>query len=736
MKNFHQRYPAIKRGIAGKFIVGILIFSSLITLSATSLQLYLDYSYDINSIEESLDQIETSHLEGIIHNIWVSNQRQLQTQLEGILRLPDMQYIEIRENKDLLIASGAKDGDNTLSRDFPLFYMYRGQRVSLGILHVVASLDGVYSRLWDKALVILASQAVKTFLVSTFIFILFYLLIGRHLLTLARYAEHFHPDAPSEPFALERRKSDPPDELDQVVTSMNLMRSSLNRHLSDLKESEARFRDISKSMADWIWEVDAEGHYTYTSGKVKSILGYSVEEMLGKTPFYFMPADEARRVAAVFADIAANQQVIRDLENWNLTKDGRRVCLLTNGIPLLGSKGELLGYRGVDRDITKRKRVEEVLKESEKWFRTTLASVGDAVITTDVAGNVSFLNPTARSLTGFDFKQAKGRPLSDVFNIVNERTRDAVENSVEKVLRENKIVELPNYSVLISKEGIEYPIADSGAPIVDDQGNVLGVVLVFRDMTEQRNLEVSMRQQQKLESIGTLASGVAHEINNPINIIMNYSEILLENAEGGSELEEISGQIISESGRIADIVRNLLHFARQEKESHSPARIKDIVDSTLSIISKVIKKDQILIQVDVAEDLPKIKCRSQQIMQVLMNLLTNARDALNERYPEFDENKIMSVSSRLLGRGSRIWIRTTVEDKGAGISPKVAERIMDPFFTTKGRDKGTGLGLSVSHGIVKDHHGELNFESEKGRFTRFHMDLPVDNGWSTNNGND
>jgi two-component system, sensor histidine kinase PdtaS len=237
MNSIHPRRLPLGRGIARKFIVGILLFSSLITLTATGLQLYLDYSYDINSLEQGFDQIETSRRKSIIHSIWVSNQRQLRIQLEGILELPNVQWVAIRESEGSSFSLGIRESNSAISREYPLYYTYRGKRISLGSLHVVASLDGIYSRLWDKALVILVSQTIKTFLVSGFIFFLFYLLIGRHLLTLVGFANKFDPNALPEPIVFDRRKPDPPDELDQVVTSMNQMQSRLSTYLLELTES-------------------------------------------------------------------------------------------------------------------------------------------------------------------------------------------------------------------------------------------------------------------------------------------------------------------------------------------------------------------------------------------------------------------------------------------------------------------------------------------------------------------
>jgi len=267
-------------------------------------------------------------------------------------------------------------------------------------------------------------------------------------------------------------------------------------------------------------------------------------------------------------------------------------------------------------------------------------------------------------------------------------------------------------------------------PMLDKTGKVEGIVLNSRDITETQKIEEQLIQSQKMESIGTLAGGVAHEINNPINGIMNYAQLILDGHDDDSTAVEYAQEILRETQRIAKIVRNLLTFARHEKQSHSPAYLSDIVSSVLSLLQTLMRHDQIDLHVEIPDDLPKIKCRSQQIQQVLMNLMTNARDALNERYPGYSKEKKLRVYAEMIGREGRRFIRTTVEDSGNGIPVDTLDRIFDPFFTTKPKETGTGLGLSISYGIVRDHGGELSVETYPGRYTRFHMDLPVDNGWT------
>ncbi len=209
---------------------------------------------------------------------------------------------------------------------------------------------------------------------------------------------------------------------------------------------------------------------------------------------------------------------------------------------------------------------------------------------------------------------------------------------------------------------------------------------------------------------------------------MLYAERLLEETKTGSQTEEIASEIITESKRIAEIVENLLSFSRQDKELHSRTSLEKIIRSTISLTNKLIMRDQVSMKLEVPADLPPINCRSQQIMQVLMNLIINARDSLNDRYEKWDANKLITISCKVFSNNERPWIRTTVMDYGAGIPTGIQNRIFDPFFTTKERHKGTGLGLSVSYGIVKEHEGELTFECKENEYTRFHMDLPIGDG--------
>jgi PAS domain S-box-containing protein len=267
----------------------------------------------------------------------------------------------------------------------------------------------------------------------------------------------------------------------------------------------------------------------------------------------------------------------------------------------------------------------------------------------------------------------------------------------------------------------------------DDRGAPVRMVGVVKDVTEQRRIareardrEAQSRHQERLAALGTLAGGVAHEINNPVNGIMNYAEIIGDGLPEDSPLKTYTAEILNETRRVTDIVKHLLSFARQDTAEFRSTSLDEVVDGTLCLIRTLFKRDRIVMKVSIEPGLPRVTSQGSRLQQVLMNLMTNARDALNDKFPGHDPDKKLHVSARSLERNGRTWVRLTVEDNGCGIPPEVQERMFEPFFTTKGPEEGTGLGLAISHGIVKEHHGEIHCETQLGGFTRFHVDLPAD----------
>ena len=385
-------------------------------------------------------------------------------------------------------------------------------------------------------------------------------------------------------------------------------------------------------------------------------------------------------------------------------------------------------------DISYRVTIENAIKDSEARLKMLIEKSPYAIFI-EAQDRFTYLNNAAVRLFGAESaevlvgKRVSPRFRSDFVMMVEDIIKKQ-EGSASVELTEEQCKKLDDTLVPVEMTGTSFYF------------NGLDSVLIYaNDISQKKDMEArsaliesQLRQQQKLEAIGTLAGGIAHEINNPINGIMNYSEIILDDALENSKTSDYAKEIIRETNRISEIVKNLLQFSRQEKQSHSYASIYDIINGTLSLIRTIIKRDQIDLVIDIDEGLPDMKCRSQQIQQIVMNLLTNARDALNAKYPGYDPDKLIILRCQQSFTDERRWITLEVEDHGTGIPEAVGEKMFVPFFSTKPKDKGTGLGLAISFSIAKDHHGELSYTTEEGKYTIFSLRLPTDNGWDINGG--
>ncbi len=396
--------------------------------------------------------------------------------------------------------------------------------------------------------------------------------------------------------------------------------------------------------------------------------------------------------------------------------------------------GKVTGVVEFVRDITERVRIEHELRKTSERLELAMDAGEHGFWDWNLDTGDVYFSPRYYTMLGYEPGELPMR-LETWADLMHPKDRETIVPQVQQYVERAE-----PYSVefrLKCKDGSWKWISGRGKTYEKDENGVphraVGVHVDIserkRAEEEKRALQAELLQAQKLESIGTMASGVAHEINNPLTGMINYADLIVERVKD-DELRKFAQGIMKEGNRVAEIIKDLLYFARQEKQSHSPARMEDIIDSSLTLVGATMRKYQIAIEKDIQSDLPQVRCRSQQIEQVVINLLTNARDALNQRYEGYHEDKLIKLTVRTLEKDGVEWIRTTVEDHGIGIPKDVIDRIFDPFFTTKPRDVGTGLGLSVSYGIVKEHHGELTVESEPGKYTRFHLDLRVDNGWS------
>jgi PAS domain S-box-containing protein len=371
------------------------------------------------------------------------------------------------------------------------------------------------------------------------------------------------------------------------------------------------------------------------------------------------------------------------------------------------------------------RRVTGKLAKSEQDLRITLSSIGDAVIATDEHGAVTRMNPVAESLTGWKEAEARGRPLAEVFKIVNADTREPVENPAERVIRSGEVVGLANHTVLIDRDGGERQIADSGAPIRNDAGKIVGVVLVFRDVTKQYLLENQLRHSEKMQAIGQLAGGVAHDFNNQLAAIMGYADILrMTTAE--DKTRTIAGEVVKSAKRSADLTKQLLSFARKGQFLSLAVNLNSIIGEIATILEHSVDK-RISIKQLLRAAPSSTPGDPSQIQNALLNIAINARDAIDGTgVITFETDNVELSAERCRELSHKMtpgpYVRLRVSDTGAGMDRAVRERIFEPFFTTK--EEGTGMGLAAVYGAVTQHRGAINVESTPGKGTTFEVLFP------------
>ncbi len=857
------RAPISRRNtrISRRLIAYMVAFSSALTLVITAYQLYRDYDRDLRLIDSRMQQIQYVHLNSLVNTLWATNTKKLQIQLDGILRLPDMQYVGVKEGERLWASAGTFQSDNVISREFPMNYIHRGRTLEIGRLSVVASLDGVYQRLIDKALIILISNGIKTFLVAAFMLVIFQYLITRHLDKLAHYARGLDLNRLPGPLWLNRtlKRAGEPDELDQVVTAINGMRANLIRSYGALREKEEHLRAVVDSIVVGVITTDERGVIQSFNRGAESMFGYAPDEVVdenvtmlmaepdrsrhgGYVATYLrtgeakvigrgrevegrrkdgsifpmeleigeMVAGGRRMFAGIVKDITERNRAVEALrqseERFRTLIDSSNQGILVHRHyrPLYANRTlvEMFGYDDVEDilaldsaaalfapeerarmhgyhearlrgefapndyefkglrkdgseiwmnnrafridwedgpaicttlfDITGRKRAEEALRASEDRFRLLLESTGEAIYGLDTDGNCTFSNPACARLLGYsDPAELLGKNMHDLIHHTRPDgtpyPREACRMYEAFVQGEGTHVD---DEVLWRSDGTSFPVEYRSFPVRRD-GEIVGAVVTFVDITERKEAQAQLIQASKLATLGEMASGIAHEINQPLSVIGMAAELSLMSMEEGEfdtefvrkKLQTIAGQ----RDRMAEIVNHMRLFSRTDEadlESFDPV---NSVAGAAGLIAKQLKASGIGLEEDLPAACRNVSGHPLRLEQVVLNLLTNARDAVLGKLDSakfVNRNPGPTVRVSLVDDTGGNTVVISVADNGGGIPEAALERIFDPFFTTKTEGHGTGLGLSISYSIIDAMGGRLEAKNTDGG-ARFRIILPV-----------
>lgn len=512
-----------------------------------------------------------------------------------------------------------------------------------------------------------------------------------------------------------KKKQECGEARDEEVKALRQANLALQQELDERRQAEARFaRELAQAeltlqvIPSAVLSLDLDGRITSWNNKAERVTGFRREEVLGHSCEIFVLPPCAKECGA-FVDDQGKPLIGRVCQIK--TKDGKVRSVAKNTDLLRDPDGKVTGAVVTFKDITEQQEVELQLRTERDKFRGILSALDQGMHILNRDYVIEYQNEILRRTFGDKIGEK-------CYEVYKQRDKPCEVCRMHAAIERNEIQRTEE--IMSDRRHYE----QSYVPFADVDGQTKALILL-RDVTEEKMYRAETMRAGQLASIGELAAGVAHEINNPINGIINYAQILQDDLAEGAPGAEMLDRIIKEGERIAYIVRNLLFFARQREEEAEVLGIEGVIHDSLSLIKHQLQKDGVSIHTDIPDSLPPIKVHPQQLQQVFLNLLSNARYALNQRYPGRDPGKKVEIRCQAVQEKGRTLLRTEITDYGSGIPLELLTQIFEPFFSSKKPGEGTGLGLSISAGLVRDFQGELRVESKLGEHTTMTVDLPA-----------
>ena len=480
-----------------------------------------------------------------------------------------------------------------------------------------------------------------------------------------------------------------------------------------LRKSEALYHDLVLTSQDLIWQCDAEGRYTYLNPAWEQVFGYKTEEMLGKRFSDFQTADMAARDQTEFARLLQGNTV-KGLETIHIGKSGGEIHLVFNAKRMVDDAGRIVGTHGTAYDITERKRAEQALRESEERYRRITEGLTDYQYRVQVEQGravATVHGHGCETVTGYSAEDFATDPYL-WFTMIAPEDREAATIRTKGILAGQ---ELPPFEYRIfRKDGVLRWVSETNILNLDASGKLLSYDGVVKDITERKRLEAQLHQSQKMESLGLLAGGVAHDMNNVLGAILGLASVHLEIQPPDSPAHRAFATIEKACTRGGNLIQRLLGFARQGLAEEKDLDLNALVRDEVRLLERTTLA-RVRLVMELAADLPLIRGDASALSHVLMNLCVNAVDAMAD-------NGTLTLRTR---QATPEWIEVQVQDTGCGMPKEVLEKAMDPFFTTKEHGKGTGLGLSIAFNTVVAHRGQMEIHSEPGQGTQVLLRFPA-----------
>ncbi|HEY1663953.1 MAG TPA: PAS domain-containing protein [Verrucomicrobiae bacterium] len=483
---------------------------------------------------------------------------------------------------------------------------------------------------------------------------------------------------------------------------------------SKLQKERNLLRTLIDNLPDCIYAKDMNGKKVMANPADLKNLGCATEsDAIGKTDFDFFPKEIAEHLIATEESVLKNGVPLFNHEEPITRPDGEKRWILTSKIPWRDATGKIIGLIGIGRDIQDQKVAEMKLQEERNLLRTLINNLPDGIYAKDAEARKVLANPANYKRIGFD-SEAGVMGKTD-FDFFPKEIAEAFFADDQVVLKEGKTI-INREEKAVSKDGKTYWLLTSKIPWRDATGKIIGLIGIGRDITERKNMEAQVAQAQRMESIGRLATGIAHDLNNILAPILISIEMLRDKLQDEEYLQMLAKAEAS-AHRGADIIKQMLWFSRGLTGQRSPVNLQQLIGEIALFTSESYGRS-IHVEKKIATDLGTIVGDFAQLHQVMMNLCTNAREAM-------PNGGTLTIGARNATVDSHRYVVLEVSDTGVGFAPELATRIFEPFFTTK--SVGHGLGLSTVHSIVKNHGGFVKAESQPGHGATFLVHLPVQN---------
>jgi PAS domain S-box-containing protein len=484
-----------------------------------------------------------------------------------------------------------------------------------------------------------------------------------------------------------------------------------------LRISESRLHLATSAGKIGIWDWDVDKNEMHWDESMYTLYGLSKEDFGGVYEAWIKmlhPDDRQFVEGEIQAAIRGDREYATEFRI--VRPDGTIRTINTDSKTVCNIEGRGRRMIGTNIDITERRRAADELAAEKERLAVTLRSIGDGVIAVDTEKNIVVINKVAEKMTGWSQQEALGQPFQNVFQIINEQTRQPGENPVEKVLNTGQIIELVNHTVLIARDGSERSIADSGAPIRDAKSRIIGVVLVFRDVTEREKTAKELLRIQKIESVGVLAGGIAHDFNNILAAILGNLSLSLIDKDLSAKTRVYLQEAEKASMRAKGLTQQLLTFSKGGAPVRQVASLVEVIEDSANF---VLRGKQATCQFSFPDNLWLANIDKGQISQVIQNIVLNACQAMVGggiiRIACDNVDTLGEPNHTLLREGK--YLKITISDDGPGIPADVVGRIFDPYFSTK--KAGSGLGLAITHAIITKHEGQISVTSSPGHGTTF-----------------